>query len=215
MKKLSILLCIAGIILLVYALLMDTTVTSGDGEDIHNIGLIANRIVSLIASGIIINAGLMLYGFSSFQSREDFQAINFTSRRFRLVSVVVLLIAALSGVAWYYYETKASAPESLSIVENTSNDNLDFTVNLADSGSYLQTTIRLELAEDDGDHVVKHHLPEIRHEVIVLLSGKRPEDILSESGKYALSIELRNAINKVLDGKAKVENVRFPSFILN
>ncbi|NWD74821.1 hypothetical protein HX890_11965 [Pseudomonas gingeri] len=60
MKRLGTFALIAGICWLVFALGMDTTVASGSGGRVNNIGLMADRQVHVIVGGIITLAGLLM-----------------------------------------------------------------------------------------------------------------------------------------------------------
>lgn len=60
MKKASMGLIAAGLVLLVYGLFMDTSISSY-GERVHNIGLMNDRIAILIAGGFMFLGGLILF----------------------------------------------------------------------------------------------------------------------------------------------------------
>lgn len=104
-----------------------------------------------------------------------------------------------------------------------------FTVNLVpETGDqYLQVTLSVEFEEPTAEQAVKLHMPKIRNNITLLLSGKKPSELLSKEGKEKLAEELRDAVNDVLeppkkskkgevvrseDGPAK--EVLFTSFII-
>lgn len=93
-----------------------------------------------------------------------------------------------------------------------------FTVNLAGDGNVLlQTEIFVELEDEHGKDMIKNYMPKIRSDVILHLSGKRPEEITSAEGKLKLQAELKEQINKVLGAKSDDEGVKgvsFSSFIV-
>lgn len=70
MKPLSLILCTIGIIGIFFALSMDTSVATYGGDRIHNIGLISDRQNYVIASGILLLVGVILFGFSTISIRS-------------------------------------------------------------------------------------------------------------------------------------------------
>ncbi|HZX30399.1 MAG TPA: flagellar basal body-associated protein FliL [Rhodocyclaceae bacterium] len=104
--------------------------------------------------------------------------------------------------------------------------NLDpFTVNLVpETGDqYLQVSLSVEFEEPTAEQLVKLHMPKIRNNVTLLLSGKKASEILSKEGKQTLAEELKDTINDVLEpssGKKKksaegpAKEVLFTSFII-
>lgn len=99
-----------------------------------------------------------------------------------------------------------------------------FTVNLVpETGDqYLQVTLAVEFEEPTAEQLVKLHMPKIRNNVTLLLSGKKPSELLSKEGKEKLAAELLDTVNDVLDppkGSKRSEErpakaVLFTSFIV-
>lgn len=102
-----------------------------------------------------------------------------------------------------------------------------FTVNLVpETGDqYLQVTLSVEFEEPTAEQLVKLHMPKIRNNVTLLLSGKKPSELLPKEGKEKLAAELLNTINDVLDpptskkseghsGERPAKAVLFTSFII-
>lgn len=104
-----------------------------------------------------------------------------------------------------------------------------FTVNLLpETGDqYLQVALSVEFEEPEAEQAVKAQMPKIRNDITLLLSGKKPSELLTKEGKEKLAEELRDAVNNVLepprrnkkgevmqaaDGPAK--DVLFTSFII-
>lgn len=101
-----------------------------------------------------------------------------------------------------------------------------FTVNLVpETGDqYLQVTLSIQFEEPSAEQLVKVHMPKIRNNVTLLLSGKKPSEILTREGKEKLAAELKATVNEVLapgenkkaqgtaEGPAK--EVLFTSFII-
>lgn len=70
MKPLSLFLCAIGIIGIIFAILMDTSVATYGGDRIHNIGLISDQQNYVIVSGILLLVGVILFGFSTSSIRS-------------------------------------------------------------------------------------------------------------------------------------------------
>lgn len=92
-----------------------------------------------------------------------------------------------------------------------------FTVNLADQESYLQTEIQLMVADPKVQEKIKAHMPEVRDVLIRLLSSKNVEDLSTPEGKAKLATEVQKSVNEVIGVKKKskgVKKVLFAAFII-
>lgn len=91
-----------------------------------------------------------------------------------------------------------------------------FTVNLLGLKQVIQVSVTLKLAKPEVDPKVSLYIPSIRHEVILLLSGKSAEELETADGKKKLIAETKIAVNKALGLNAKegVAEVLFESFII-
>ncbi len=112
-----------------------------------------------------------------------------------------------------------------------------FTVNLMPENGeqYLQVVATLKLEDAHVADDLKVYMPELRHRVLMLLSGKKASELQGVDGREALAAEIMSAANDVLgfgsksqvkgakesDGKAKkdaaegpVVSVLFTSFII-
>jgi len=76
-----------------------------------------------------------------------------------------------------------------------------FTVNLiAETGEqYLRLAIALEIEDVKSDALIKSTMPRIRNTITLLLSSKKPSELATREGKEKLALELKDAINLVLD----------------
>jgi flagellar FliL protein len=71
-----------------------------------------------------------------------------------------------------------------------------FVVNLAgDEQHYLQVGIDLKVADEAVTGKIKERLPEIRNGVLLLLSAKTAEELMTLDGKNRLREEIRAAVN--------------------
>lgn len=68
-----------------------------------------------------------------------------------------------------------------------------FTVNLADTQQdrYLQVGMQLELSDPAAAEQIKAYMPAIRNAVLLILSRKSSEELLTAEGKAQLASELR------------------------
>lgn len=61
-----------GLLLLVYGLMMETSVSTGYGNRVVNIGLANDRLMFILIGGFVFVGGVILYGvFKAKQTKED------------------------------------------------------------------------------------------------------------------------------------------------
>lgn len=161
---------------------------------------------------------------------------------FILIGVVVLAIAGAAGALFILKKNTAedgehdeeevaavkpvdpkSAPTFLPL------DNM--VVNLADAGGsrYIQIGLTLQLQDAATGDAVKAFMPSIRSQILVILSKRTAEDVLSPEGKSKLGTDIIAAVSEVMgyptpkaedEGKKKrgpaspVQAVLFSSFIV-
>ncbi|MCX7198271.1 MAG: flagellar basal body-associated FliL family protein [Proteobacteria bacterium] len=124
-------------------------------------------------------------------------------KRFLIIGLIVLL-AAGGGGAWFFLQGKKGTVEESTEPKAKARtpavfEKLDpFVVNLADRGRYLQVAMELKVADAKTAEQIKKVLPEIRNGILMVLSGKRAEDVSSAEGKLRLQLEIRHAANKPL-----------------
>jgi flagellar FliL protein len=72
---------------------------------------------------------------------------------------------------------------------------------------FLQVNVTLKVKSQAAADAVKGRMPEVRSGVLMLLSGKRANELLSTPGKEKLALEVGDAVRKVVDPKnaAKAE----------
>ncbi|MCZ7563147.1 MAG: flagellar basal body-associated protein FliL [Burkholderiales bacterium] len=98
--------------------------------------------------------------------------------------------------------------------------NLDlFTVNLHEEGGerYLQVGIVLQAVDQTAVDEVKQHMPVIRSRLLLLLSSKSADELLTVDGKQKLSSEILDQVRGPLAAKAPgkgLEGVLFSSFVI-
>ncbi|MCS6924371.1 MAG: flagellar basal body-associated FliL family protein [Candidatus Binatia bacterium] len=90
-----------------------------------------------------------------------------------------------------------------------------FVVNLADQPGrrYLRTTLQLVLHQPQDKERVEQATPRVRDAVLLLLSSKRAEELLTVEGKTQLREEILKQINTTI-GKETVAAVYFVDFLI-
>ena len=90
------------------------------------------------------------------------------------------------------------------------------TVNLQGLTQYLQVNMVLKVAKPEISEAIKGWNPVIRHELILLLSSQKGEELATIEGKKKVMAAIKTAINKVLkvDAKEGVTDVLFESFVI-
>ena len=141
-----------------------------------------------------------------------------------IIAAVVVVLALAGGGAWFFLKgdsgevdekakVKASALEAIPVYMPI--DTL--TVNLKDSRQYLQLTISLQLKNGEDSALIKLYMPQVRTRALIILSNKKPEDVISAEGKLALLEELKTITEKPFTDKLEpieILDVSFTSFII-
>ncbi|NML24888.1 flagellar basal body-associated FliL family protein [Zoogloea dura] len=75
-----------------------------------------------------------------------------------------------------------------------------FTVNLApeEGEHFLQATMVLRVADAKVGDSLKLYMPELKHRIIMLLSSKKPSDLVPAEGREELADEIKEEANDVL-----------------
>jgi flagellar FliL protein len=82
---------------------------------------------------------------------------------------------------------------------------------------YLRTGLTLKLHDEKIQAALTERMPEIRSRVLLLLSGKRPDDLATVEGKRTLAGELRTAIEMTAgtaEQPVRVDDVLFTEFVV-
>jgi flagellar FliL protein len=90
-----------------------------------------------------------------------------------------------------------------------------FIVNLAGTHGkrYLKSKVELELSAEEAKPEMERRLPQIRDNVLTLLSSKTYEDINTLEGKFQLRAEIMSVLNQHLT-TGQITNVYFTEFIV-
>jgi flagellar protein FliL len=124
----------------------------------------------------------------------------------RKLIVVVLMLLALGGGgfgAWKYLGAKAGehpAEKPLAELPPVFVPIEQFTVNLNPDGGeqFLQTAFTLKVTDLDVVEAVKLRLPDLRNQILLLLSSKKAAELTTVEGKQKLAGEILVAANEVI-----------------
>jgi len=144
--------------------------------------------------------------------------------RKKLIIVVALglvLASGGAGAAWYMLNKPApggAVAEKKKPPPKPVFAPLDvFTVNLKDERGerFAQVGVTLELKDAAAEAELKERLPAVRNEILLLLSSKRIDELLTDEGKRALAQEIRTRSAAGMAAKPEsVPNVLFSQFIV-
>lgn len=157
-----------------------------------------------------------------------------------IMAAVLLLVVAGGGGAYFLLKSGDTGEDDEEVAEATEKSKkkkgekeappvyipMDtFTVNLVpETGEqYLQVAISVEAEDAAMAEQLKLYTPRLRHEIMDILSSKKPSEVSTREGKKALAEEIRAAINSVVDAPAAkgkkpaggaVKAVLFTTFII-
>ena len=93
-----------------------------------------------------------------------------------------------------------------------------FTVNLDKRNKYLVVNVQLMVEGKDYVEKVKKYLPVLRHELIMLYSGRPVAELQTMKQREALRQETKKVITKTLDSHSNSDGFRdvfFTEFLVN
>ena len=93
----------------------------------------------------------------------------------------------------------------------------EFVINLAGSRSrrVVKAKVEFELPNETARREIERRDPQIRDQIILLISSRTYEEIASAEGKKKLKEDLKSTINTTLPDEQKILNVYFTDFIYN
>jgi len=145
--------------------------------------------------------------------------------KMKMIIIIAAAVAVLGGGgAGAYFmlgggeqDAEAAAKaEAEGAVETVINLELDpFLVNLADTGGkhYLKTRLTLELGSEETVAWINARLPRVRDSILMLLSSKESQDLLTAKGKFGLRDEVLDELNN-LNPKGKIDAVYLTEFVV-
>lgn len=130
----------------------------------------------------------------------------------KLILLVALIMMPIFGFAGD--DKEGEAGPVIEYIEMTPK----FTVNLAEPKKYLLIKVQLLVEGAEAIEKVKKHMPMLRHEMILMLSGIPRADLETMEQREALRVKTKELIT---DALAKAENsdgfrdVFFSEFLVN
>ncbi|OAG28660.1 flagellar basal body-associated FliL family protein [Thermodesulfatator autotrophicus] len=144
-------------------------------------------------------------------------------KKFLLIIIVgVVLLLGGAGGAYFFLFAKSSPPPEEAEQEQPPEPEVGpflqpdpFVVNLADPTGqrYLRAKITIEFRDDKAYQLANERLPQINDAIIMVLSSKTVEEVLSPEGKLELRLELIRKLNELL-GPNSVRNIYFTQFVV-
>ena len=142
----------------------------------------------------------------------------------KLLIIILAVVVLGGGGAAAFFMLKPQAPAGQAAQEETKKsdelpvyEKLDsFVVNLTgQAGTVLQTDLQVQLAKEADREVIKAYMPQIRSNLILLLSSKTPPEMETPEGKEKLKKQIKQVINDSIESEHKpVKAVLFTSFII-
>jgi flagellar FliL protein len=132
------------------------------------------------------------------------------------VRLLVLLLSLLlvPSFAFANEEKPESGEAAMEYLEITPK----ITVNLAEPRSYLLVNVQLLAAGAESIEKIRKHMPAIKHELIMLFSGRPSDSVQTMEQREALRKETVAAIKKTLDKYEKNSGFRdafFSEFLIS
>ncbi|NOT11509.1 MAG: flagellar basal body protein FliL [Methylococcaceae bacterium] len=127
--------------------------------------------------------------------------------------LLILCFFIPSTLAWSNESKEAEGPV-IEYIEFTPK----FTVNLAESRKYLMINVQILAEGAETVARIKKHMPALRHELIMLFTGRPADQVQTMEQREALRQETIETLHKTLD---KLENsdgfrdVFFTEFLIN
>lgn len=127
-----------------------------------------------------------------------------------IVAALALLLVAGGVAAWLLLakrgagdEEESHAPAAQAATPKTPPTFLpmdNMVVNLADPGGdrFAQVGITLELADAKTSELVKSYMPSIRSNVLLLVSQRSTDELLTREGKEKLAVDIRREVSRPL-----------------
>ena len=155
-------------------------------------------------------------------------------KKILFLAVVALLVVGLSvGVTLYFmgaFEGGDESSEPISKAKKKSEKAAkkpavylaltpEFIINFEDQSqaSFLQIEVQIMGRDPAEMKSVEEHMPVVRNNILLLLSGQKYAEVRTRAGKDKLRADILSSIRSVLKketGKAGIEAVYFTSFIM-
>ena len=154
-----------------------------------------------------------------------------------IIGVALLALAGGGGAAWFILKAPGAADASVAVDGEAGADvaeqevaevpatpyyfslNPPFVVNFVGNGRarFLQVNVEGLTRDARVKEDITTHLPQIRNNVVFILSSKRQEDLVTPAGKEDLRKQVLGEIRNILKketGNSDVEDIYFTSFVI-
>lgn len=135
-----------------------------------------------------------------------------------IVLVALLLIGAGGGGAWFYFDQLKGEKKEVESEESKLSKAtkvyfpLDpVVINLSDLGGdrFAQVGITFQIRDDKSAEAIKKMLPTIRSAILIILSQKSSEELLSKPGKEKLALDILAEVGSIFGVKADPSKTMF------
>lgn len=142
---------------------------------------------------------------------------------FLIILIALLAVGVGIGGTWYYMSSQRVGEEEAAPVKKLPAKFIKletFTVNLQsedDDPRYLQVELVIKVNETEVVDVIASKTPEIRNQILLLLSSKKPTEISTLEGKQQLSQDISEVIKQKIEPEAlqaDILDLLFTSFII-
>jgi flagellar FliL protein len=124
-----------------------------------------------------------------------------------LLLAIVLLMVGGGGAGAYVFLSGGDESAGAADVEAREQPSIfvpleTFTVNLLpteDLQQYLQTNVTLKLTSQTTADTLKNRMPEVRNRILLILSAKRPNELMPVAGKQKLATEISDAVQGMVE----------------
>lgn len=123
---------------------------------------------------------------------------------------ILLSVVFFGGIIYFTFLRDSNAEEEIQTYQHALGE---FTANLGDTRNYFQGDIIVEVQDEDLIEDMEEKEIKIRDEVLGILIGKKPEELLDPEGQKELKGEIVQAISSILDTEA-VSDLYFSSYII-
>ena len=149
-----------------------------------------------------------------------------SSKKKPILFILIGLLSISTGIGGTWYIMKDQNGEAETTVldkkKPTTFIKLEtFTVNLQpedhEQHRYLQVDLTVKVSETEVTNVIKEKMPEIRNQILLLLSSKNATEISNYEGKQQLSQGIAEAIRLKVEHEMlqdDIQDVLFTSFII-
>lgn len=151
-----------------------------------------------------------------------------TKKKLSIFSVVLILITllALGAAVYFWYQSQSKKPvqvqEELPIASPVFFTLKPFTVSLPiaedslDINKVLYIGMVLRIADENQKTVLLEYLPEVRSDVLLLVSKQTVNNLKTETGKLELQEQVKKTLSRQYDTKqsVKIDEVLFTDFII-